>query len=142
MLHNRAMRLPARLCFVFMLPMIGACQRAPVPLPVIAQGDGHVEWHGTAPCADCTGIDIRLVLEREGDVRRYMLVETYVADDTGARFIDRGQWRQDAALLHLLGGTGSQRTYAVLDNGGLQSRDSHGRPLPLREDAVLSPVAP
>jgi hypothetical protein len=136
------MRLPAWLCFVFMLPLIGACQRAPVPLPVIAQGDGRVEWHGITSCADCTRIDIRLVLEREGDVRRYVLVETYVADDTGARFVDSGRWRQDAALLHLRGGSGSQRTYAVLDDGRLQSRDSHGRRLPLREDAVLSPVAP
>lgn len=135
------MRLLAWLC-PFLLLAIAGCARAPVPLPGIAQGDGRVEWHGMAPCADCAGIDTRLVLERKGRERDYMLVETYVADTGTLRFVDRGQWRQEAALLQLQGSAGSRRTYEVRADGRLQSRDSHGRPLPLQDGALLSPVAP
>jgi copper homeostasis protein (lipoprotein) len=142
MLHNRAMRVAAWPFIAFMLSAAAGCGRAPVPLRAIADGDGRVEWHGTAACADCERIDTRLALEREGDARRYSLIETYVAGEAGARFVERGQWRQDAALLHLAGSNGSRRTYALLDDGRLQARDSHGRRLQVRDDALLSPVAP
>ena len=141
-LHNRRMRALAWFCSALLLLVAGACERAPTPLPGIAQGDGRVQWQGTIPCADCDGIDVRLVLEREGDARRYMLVETYVAGAGGVRFVEYGQWRQEAALLRLQGGSGSQRTYGLLDDGRLQARDSHGRRLSLRDDALLSPAAP
>jgi len=136
------MRPLAWLCPAFLLLATAGCARAPVPLPGIAQGDGRVEWHGTAPCADCAGIDTRLVLERENQDRRYMLVETYVADTGDLRFVDHGQWQQEAALLRLRGSAGSRRTYEVRADGRLQSCDSHGRPLPLQDGALLSPVAP
>lgn len=136
------MRPLAWLCPAFLPFAIVGCARAPVPLPGIAQGDGRVEWHGTAPCADCAGIDTRLVLERDGQDRGYMLVETYVADAGDLRFVDHGQWRQEAALLQLRGDAGSRRTYEVRADGRLQSRDSHGRPLPLQDGALLSLVAP
>lgn len=135
------MCLAVRLGFAFIL-LASGCGRAPVPLPVVGHGDGQVEWRGSAPCADCERIDIRLMLQRRGEARNYLVVEQYVVAGTGARFVDRGQWRQDAALLRLAGDAGSRRTYAVLDDGRLQARDSHGRPLPVRDDALLSPVTP
>jgi len=136
------MRLPVLPCFAFILLAAGACGRAPITSPVLAQDDTRGEWRGSATCADCERIDIRLALQREGDANRYLLVETYVVAGTGARFVDRGQWRQDAALLRLAGSSGSRRTYAVMDDGRLQARDSHGRPLPVRDDGLLSPIAP
>jgi NlpE-like protein len=160
-LHNRSMRLYApsclrpclarpfaacfsltRLCLVLLLLAAAGCTRAPMPLPGIARGDGRVEWQGTAPCADCVGIETRLVLERTGAERRYVLVEIYVDGAGGTRFVDQGTWEQDAALLHLLGATGGRRTYALLEDSRLQARDSHGRALPVQDGALLSPVGP
>lgn len=47
-----------------------------------------------------------------------------------------------AHLLHLHGRDGSRRTYALEDDGSLQACDSHGRPLPVQDDATLTPFAP
>lgn len=146
MRHNRGMRLfPACGCILaaslFLLAAAG-CGHEQAPLPGIAGGDGRVEWRGMAPCADCDGIDTRLLLERDGDDRRYLLVETYLADGGGARFLDRGQWRQSAALLRLEGSSGSLRTYTVLDDGRLRASDWHGEALPGHDDVLLAPVMP
>jgi len=132
----------APLSIVLLLCVAGCRPAPPQPLPVIAQGDGRVAWRGTVPCADCAGIAVQLVLERHGDDRRYVLVETYLAADGGRRFAGHGRWRLEAQLLHLHGRDGSRRTYALADDGSLQSRDSHGRPLPVQDDATLSPFAP
>lgn len=111
------------------------------PLPTVGAGDGQAAWQGRVPCADCRGIDVRLVLDREGGQRRYLLVETYRSAEGGLRFVEHGQWRQDAALLRLSAEHGGQRTYALLPDGRLQSRDSRGRPLQM-DDATLSPRVP
>jgi uncharacterized lipoprotein NlpE involved in copper resistance len=125
------------------LCIAAGCRPAPAPLPVIVHADGQVAWRGTMPCADCAGIAVHLVLEREGGERRYQLVETYLlADGRGARFVEHGQWRQQADLLQLHGSDDSRRTYAVAAGGHLQARDSHGRRLPVQDDAMLSPIVP
>ncbi|HVI58854.1 MAG TPA: copper resistance protein NlpE N-terminal domain-containing protein [Luteimonas sp.] len=134
---------PAKPAFALLAALLvaGACGRAPAP-PVIAPGDGHLEWRGTMPCADCTAIAVRLVLERDGGRQRYLLEETYLAGDGGQRFVDSGRWSQDEALLRLEGRDGSRRSFALQADGSLQSRDSHGRALPVQDDAVLSPLPP
>lgn len=145
MRHNRGMRpLPAfrHVLLPLLLLAAASCGREPVPLPGISGDDGRVEWRGVAPCADCDGIDTRLLLERSGEDRRFLLVETYLADGGGTRFLDRGQWRQSAALLRLEGGDGSLRTYTVLDDGRLRASDWHGDALPGHDDALLTPVMP
>ena len=125
------------------LCIAAGCQPAPAPLPVIAHADGQVAWRGTMPCADCVGIAVQLVLERKGGERRYQLVETYLlADGRGARFVEHGQWRQQADRLQLHGSDDSHRTYALAADGRLQARDSHGRRLPVQDDAMLSPIVP
>lgn len=133
-------RLPIALLAVALVA--AGCRREPEPLPGIAQGDGRVEWRGTAPCADCDAIAVRLVLRRESGEQRYLLEETYLAGDGGERFVDHGRWRQDAGLLRLEGGGGSRRTFALGEDGRLRARDSRGRALPVQDDAALSPLPP
>lgn len=143
--HNRAMK---RLLPAFaLLPcvLLAACD-APAPRtpraqpPTLAAGDGSIQWQGRLPCADCSAIEVHLQLQRAGARRDYILVESYRAVDGGERFLERGQWRQQQALLHLHGSDGSRRVYALLPDGRLQPRDRHGRALSPRRDDALVPV--
>lgn len=104
------------------------------------QGDGRIEWRGTMPCADCDGIEVQLMLERNGDARRYELVETYLAQEGAARFAETGEWRQAGELIDLAGESGVARRYAVLAGGRLQPRDARGRAFARREGDVLVPA--
>lgn len=116
-----------------------ARQPASAPLP-LDSGDGRIEWRGTLPCADCDAIEVQLMLERAGDARRYELVETYIAEDGAARFVESGEWRQRDDLVDLTGEAGVARRYAVLPDGRLQPRDARGRAFARREGDVLVPM--
>lgn len=98
--------------------------RAPAPEPV-ADG-GRMEWQGLQACADCDAIETVLTLERSGDAQPYRLTETYLTGGGGEPFVDDGEWRLDSGLIRLQGEAGSVRTYAVLPDGRLQSRDADG----------------
>lgn len=102
--------------------------------------EGVAEWRGSLPCADCEGIDTRLVLEQRGDLRRYRLVEVYVALDGSQSFNEAGEWDLDASLLSLAPGTGGLRRYALVRGGALQVRDPGGDVFPGREHDLLLPV--
>ena len=101
---------------------------------------GVAEWRGSLPCADCEAIDTRLVLEQRGDVRRYRLVEVYVALDGSQSFNEAGEWSLDDSLLSLEPGTGGLRRYALVRGGALQVRDPGGDIFPGREHDLLLPV--
>jgi hypothetical protein len=140
--HNRRMPrlLPACLLLAALLP---GCERATPPAPAAADAfadEGSIEWQGLLACADCEAIDTRLLLQRGGSHRDYVLTETYLAGPEGARFVEHGRWRRDQALLRLQGDDGSKRVYALLPDGRLQPRDGHGRALPPRDDDFLLPV--
>lgn len=144
--HNRAMNLRLLPASLVLLGLLSACQ-APVPghsaAPVLPPGSGkagRIEWQGRLACADCRGIDTRLQLQRDGDNRDYLLTEVFMANDGAARFVERGQWRQQRDLLRLHGADGGRRVYALLQDGRLQQRDWHGRPLSDRDDDYLQPV--
>ncbi|RFP59210.1 hypothetical protein D0Y53_11520 [Luteimonas weifangensis] len=145
--HNRAMkrRLPAFAllpCVVLAACDAPAPRAPPAPVPALAAGDGSIQWQGRLPCADCSAIEVQLQLQRAGTRRDYILTEVYRAAAGDARFLERGQWRQQQALLHLRGSDGSRRVYALLPDGRLQPRDRHGRALlPRRDDDALVPVA-
>lgn len=101
---------------------------------------GVAEWRGSLPCADCEAIDTRLVLEQRGDVRRYRLVEVYVALDGSQSFNEAGAWSLDDRLLSLEPGTGGLRRYALVRGGALQVRNPAGEVFPGREHDLLLPV--
>jgi hypothetical protein len=110
-------------------------------LRTLSDRDGQVEWRAMLPCADCDGIASQLVLRHAGRADEYTLSETYLVGDQGARFVERGQWRQQRGLLRLRGAGGSERVYALLPDGRLQQRDARGEPLRLPRPAeTLMPV--
>lgn len=117
-----------------------AGERAPTILAPVEQGDGRLEWTGMQPCADCEGIDTRLVLVREGGRRSFVLTETYLAARP-VRFVASGRWQRDTDLLQLQADDGARLTYVLLGDGSLQPRDGRGRRLPGSDaDGLLMPA--
>lgn len=140
--HNHDMNAPSRLLSLLIAGcLIAACDQSRAPgdatLPQIADGEGRVEWRGMLACADCDGIETLLVLERQGDTHRYDLVETFLAEPDGARFVESGQWQLDDGSLQLQGERGATRHYALLPDGRLQPRDGGGRPFRRRGDFLV-----
>jgi copper homeostasis protein (lipoprotein) len=137
--------LDARHACGWLLMALAGCGGSPPDAPALrglSDRDGQLEWRAMLPCADCDGIASQLVLRRAGAVSAYTLTETYLIGDQGARFIERGQWRQQRDLLRLRGEGGSERVYALLADGRLQQRDAHGQPLRLPRAAdTLDPVS-
>lgn len=124
---------------------LAACdaQRTPAPqiLAPVEQADGRIEWGGMQPCADCEGIDTRLVLTRERGRQRFVLTETYLAERR-VPFVVTGAWRREDALLRLDADDGARLGYVVLDDGRLQPRDARGRRLRTADgDGLLQPLA-
>lgn len=142
--HNGGMRAFIVPGLLLAASLLAGCGRAPpsATLPVVGAGDGRAAWAGVLACVDCDGVAVRLVLERDGARRRYLLQEIYLLAGGGVRFSGGGQWRMEAGLLRLRGDDGSLRTYAVDARGQLQARDSRGRALPVQDDVLLAPIAP
>jgi hypothetical protein len=141
-LHGSAIVRAVPILFVLTLAGCGGPRQSNAPIPGLGQGDGEAEWGGTLSCTDCDGIDTHLLLRRQGNERRYQLLETYLAEDGDLEFAEQGEWKQvDAGVLELHGDEGGQRTFAVVDGGGLQLRVGTGDALRGREDDVLLPQA-
>lgn len=125
--------------------LLAACDRDRPPqparsLPQLQQGNGRIHWQGLRACADCDGIQTALTLQRGAGGRNYTLIETYLAEGDGARFVETGNWRTESDLLRLQGDGGGARVFAVLPDGSLQPRDGRGRNFSPSEDDVLVPV--
>lgn len=116
--------------------LLSACG-SPAPDP-LAQAE-RVEWQGMQQCADCDAIGTVLVLSRTGGEQRFEMTETYLLGGNGEPFADAGAWQYQDALISLQGDEGSLRTYALLDDGRLQSRGADGRAQ--RTAHELQPVA-
>lgn len=118
------------------LLLLSACG-SPAPDPrVQAQ---RMEWQGMQHCADCDAIETMLVLSHGDGLQRFEMVETYLLDGGGEPFTDTGAWQYEDALIRLQGDEGSLRTYALLGDGRLQSRQADGRAE--RAPHELQPVA-
>jgi len=140
-MFSRAARISSLLAAVALLAACGRDAPPPQAMP-LAQGDGAVGWRGVLGCADCDGIDTSLALSRAGEQRDYLLVETYLTEDGGERFVDRGNWRpQPEGLIRLRSEDGGERVFAVSADGRLQPRDGRGRRFADRDDDFLAPIA-
>jgi copper homeostasis protein (lipoprotein) len=132
------------LCACLLCVCATACREAAPPTATSsatpAEPGEQIEWQGVRTCADCNGIQTDLVLERGDDAQRYTLTETYVSGRGSAQFVERGGWRQDSQLLRLQGDGASLRVFALLPDGRLQARDSHGNRLPAAASQDLLPV--
>lgn len=141
------LRIAPLLYLLSLLWLCSACSResaqpgdSGVALPPF-DGDGRIGWQGVLACADCDGIDTSLALNRTGERRDYLLVETYLTGGGGERFVEQGRWRQqDAALIRLQAVDGSERVYALQADGRLQPRDGRGRRFARRDGDFLMPV--
>jgi hypothetical protein len=102
----------------------------------------ELAFEGERACADCAAIATRLVLRQRADRRDYALTETYRAQSGELRIVERGRWQRQQALLRLQGEGGSRRTYAVLPDGRLQSRDPRGAILPGADDVLVPAAVP
>ena len=109
--------------------------RRPQSLPPYAGSAGQLAWEGVLACADCEGIEVRLVLDQEGidpilgagnTQPRYELLETFLADDGGERYREQGQWQREGLLLRLEADMGGQRVFAIEPDGQLSLRDGNG----------------
>lgn len=98
-----------------------------------------MEWQGMQHCADCDAIDTVLVLSHGDGEQRFEMIETYLLDGGGEPFADAGAWGYDDTLVRLQGDDGSLRTYLLLGDGRLQSRQADGRAE--RAAHELQPVA-
>lgn len=136
-----------------------ACGEMPAPdkqgpagraqsLPPFAESAGQLAWEGVLACADCEGIEIRLVLDREGidpifgsgNARpRYELLETFLAEDGGERYREQGQWQREGRLLRLQADAGGERVFAIEPDGRLSLRDGRGGE-PAGDARLLAPV--
>jgi hypothetical protein len=120
---------------------LAACQRQ-APAGAERGVVDELAFEGERACADSDAIATRLVLRQRDDRRDYALTETYRTRSRELRFVERGRWQRQQALLRLQGEGGSRRTYAVLPDGRLQSRDPRGAILPGADDVLVPAAAP
>lgn len=85
---------------------------------------------GTFPCADCSGIQIKLIVYTN---HSYELEQTYIG--RGAPYIETGTWQQEAKNdipLYILTSGKTTTYYAVVNDHTLQMLDTHA-------NAIVSP---
>jgi copper homeostasis protein (lipoprotein) len=92
-------------------------------------------WLGVLPCADCDGIQTRLVLRGEDGARRYLLEETYLGVEGDNAFVQEGEWTEETLSLegvdtpvYRLDPQGpASRWFWVQPDGGLEMLEGRGR---------------
>lgn len=97
-------------------------------------GDFERAWLGVLPCADCDGIQTRLVLRGENGARRYLLEETYLGAEGDNAFVQEGEWREETVQLegvdttvYRLDPQGPGRWFWLQPDGGLEMLEGEGR---------------
>ena len=131
------------LLYSLLLPVLAGCDGPPSgPRDPAASATpaatSRMEFRGRRPCVDCAGIDAWLRLEQEGEVRRYALVERYLATGGERRFEERGDWTSVGDLLRMRSDEGGLRVYARMPDDSLHARASDGAPLAAVADDVMT----
>lgn len=144
------MRLPRTLRTVALLVLavaaLAGCSRSSDPDPAAASAepgqaapplteDFERTWLGVLPCADCDGIQTRLVLRGEDGARRYLLEETYLGVEGDNAFIQEGEWTEttmalegvDTPVYRLDPQGPASRWFWVQPDGGLEMLEGPGR---------------
>ena len=127
---------------------LAACGRESPPAETGAQAEAEADagqsqapiedfersWLGVLPCADCDGIQTRLVLRGENGARRYLLEETYLGAEGENAFVQEGEWREETIQLegadttvYRLDPEGPSRWFWVQPDGGLEMLEGEGR---------------
>lgn len=121
-------------------PAPGASADAAPPGVVVSPAQGEafeLSWLGVLPCADCDGIQTRLVLSSDGERHRYLLEETYLGGDGEGenRFVLEGDWieepgqvRGEPAVVYRLDPQGAGRWFWLQPDGALEMLDGENRP--------------
>ena len=102
--------------------------------PALAE-DFERTWLGVLPCADCDGIQTRLVLRGEDGARRYLLEETYLGVEGDNAFVQEGAWTEETVALegvdtpvYRLDPDGpASRWFWIQPDGGLEMMEGPGR---------------
>jgi len=134
-----------RLFLVLSLLVLAACKpQGEQGAPATAAGGGQVvpagaenserTWAGLLPCADCQGIDTRLVLRTEDGKRNYMLTETYLGGTGKTSFNRAGTWTElqasaggDAQVTYVLDPDKAAQHYALQPDGALELLGADGK---------------
>jgi copper homeostasis protein (lipoprotein) len=125
---------------------LAGCSRSSDPDPAAASAgpdqsapplaeDFERTWLGVLPCADCDGIQTRLVLRGEDGARRYLLEETYLGVEGDNAFVQEGEWTEETLALegvdtpvYRLDPQGpASRWFWAQPDGGLEMLEGPGR---------------
>jgi copper homeostasis protein (lipoprotein) len=132
-----ALRAPFRLACLALALAVAGCQKQQAAAPEakqsqdrnsgeIADFGGERTWQGVLPCADCQGIDTRLVLKQKGRERRYLLEETYLGASEPNRFEREGAWIEEkpggdaAPTVYVLDPDRAPRRFRLEPDGGVE----------------------
>ena len=109
-------------------------QVATVPAPA---DDTERTWAGLLPCADCQGIDTRLVLRTSRGKRNYVLTETYLGGSgSGGQtsFNRAGTWTElqrkvggDSQVTYVLDPDKAAERYVLQPDGALELLGADGK---------------
>ena len=135
----------ARLTLVVLLLALAACKpQGEQGAPATAAGDAQVvppgaqdterTWAGLLPCADCQGIDTRLVLRTEDGKRNYVLTETYLGGSGKTSFNRAGTWTElqykaggEPRVTYVLDPDKAAEHYALQPDGALELLGADGK---------------
>lgn len=112
----------------------GADGGSSVVVAVPAQ-DSERTWAGLLPCADCAGVDTRLVLRTERGRRDYVMTETYIGGSGQTSFNRSGVWTErrdelqgEAQVVYVLDPDKAPQRLVLQPDGALELRESGQRP--------------
>ncbi|PQQ27171.1 copper homeostasis/adhesion lipoprotein NlpE [Photorhabdus luminescens] len=96
-------------------------------------------FHGTLPCADCSGIDTTLLLDNDGT---YILEQTYLDTRDGDQsFFESGLWAKDGEKIHLTK-SDDQKSYYLPKGENLVMLDIEGNKIESSFNYELQRVKP